>query len=349
MFGSTEFLLLLALIPGLLILFIIYTSDRIEREPIGLILKLVFFGVLSTIPAIILESIITKLIVEPLSFSQLTYAIANGFLCAALSEELVKLFFLRLGTWKRQEFNFHYDAVVYSVSVSLGFAMLENVLYVFQNGIATGVMRAICSVPLHAFCGVFMGFHYGNAKKAEITCDNALKRKSLWNAWLVPFLIHGAFDALLMHGSGLAILVFLVFLAGLYVFSIKKIRYCVANDRNFLTGTTYAPLTDWGFPKTIRVTEPVSIPVPEAPSPSEWVPLQATPARQARKTNPASIIGFLLGIVSYLTMTIFILPNLLAVIFSAIGLRKRKNGFAITGFILGVTSLLFGILIWIAV
>jgi len=335
MFGSMEFLLFLALIPGLLILFVIYTSDRIEREPLGLILKLVFFGILSTIPAIILESIIAELIVEPLSFSQMLYALSNGFLCAALSEELVKLFFLKLGTWRKREFNFHYDAVVYAVSVSLGFAMLENVLYVFQNGIATGVIRAFCSVPLHAFCGVFMGYHYGNAKKADITGENHRKRRAFWNAWWIPFLIHGTFDALLMHGSGAAILVFLGFLVWLYVFSIRKIKSCIANDENFLTGSKYSPLTDWRFPHTTTGHA------------NNWAPMDIPQPVRSRKTNFPSIIGFLLGIISYLTLTIFLIPNLLSLIFSYVGLKKQKNTFGITGLILGATSLLLGILIWI--
>lgn len=349
-YESHELLLLLALIPGLFILLKVYLNDRIEREPFRLIVKLILFGVFSTVPAILLELLMDALVVTRVSSSRLLYAIANAFLSAALVEEGLKLLFLRLGTWKSPEFDYHYDAIVYAVSASLGFAMLENVLYVFQYGVTTAILRAFCSVPLHAFCGVFMGFHYGIAKQAQIDGNPSDARRQTLQAFLVPFLIHGTADALLMYGSSVTSILFLVGLVGLYFVSIKRIRYCAEHDVNFVTKTSYPPIPEqpyyaaaaqnrWQGDSPFQYAQPTPFQQPD----------QAI-IRQPPKmwASGWSIAGFLFGLLSYLTLTVFLIPNVLSILFSAIGLRKQRSSLGIAGLILGVTSLLLGIalLIW---
>ena len=54
-FGKTELLILLAMLPSIVIGFIIYKKDIIEKEPIKLLLKLFLFGILSTGVALFLE------------------------------------------------------------------------------------------------------------------------------------------------------------------------------------------------------------------------------------------------------------------------------------------------------
>lgn len=340
MYKSYELLLFLALIPGLFILFKVYTNDRIEREPFPLILKLVFLGVFSTVPAVVLELLVDALIVSRFTSSRLLYALTNAFLSAALVEEGLKFLFLRSGSWKRPEFDYRYDAIVYAVSVSLGFAMLENVLYVFQNGIYTAILRAFCSVPLHAFCGVFMGFHYGLAKQALVDGDPGLKRSEMCKAFVVPFLIHGTADALLMYGSTITSVLFLFLLIGLYFVAIRRLRYCAANDVNFVTKSQFPPL---------NVRPAYYGPVSgrqDSPSPFQRADAYTAPpaAEQApvRRTNGWSVVGFICGILSYLMLTVILIPNLLAIIFSAIGLSKQRNNFGIAGLILGISSSLIG-------
>jgi RsiW-degrading membrane proteinase PrsW (M82 family) len=50
---------------------------------------------------------------------------------------------------------------------ALGFATLENIIYIFSNGAGTGVMRALLAMPSHAFDGVLMGYFLGEAKFAR--------------------------------------------------------------------------------------------------------------------------------------------------------------------------------------
>lgn len=260
----------------------------------------------------------------------------NAFLSAALVEEGLKLLFLRAGTWRRPEFDYRYDAIVYAVSVSLGFAMLENVLYVFQNGIYTAILRAFCSVPLHAFCGVFMGFHYGLARHAAVDHAPATARLQMHKAFWIPFLIHGTADALLMYGSTLTSVLFLFFLVGLYVVAIRRLRYCAANDVNFVTKSPFPPINPWPYgPVSGKQESPSRRSEAYPPSPSEQ--------SSVRRTNGWSVAGFIFGVLSYLTLTVLFVPNLLAILFSAIGLSRRRNHFGMAGLILGTTSLVIGI------
>jgi hypothetical protein len=59
-----------------------------------------------------------------------------------------------------------------------------------------------------------------------------------------------------------------------------------------------------------------------------------------------AIAGFVLGIVSIISVCLFyltVIPGLLAIIFSALGIKSSQKGLAIAGLILGVTGILFGI------
>jgi RsiW-degrading membrane proteinase PrsW (M82 family) len=56
------------------------------------------------------------------------------------------------------------DGVVYGAVASLGFATLENILYVTPNGFAVAAARAFTAVPGHALLGVIMGYYVGRAK-----------------------------------------------------------------------------------------------------------------------------------------------------------------------------------------
>ena len=157
----------LALLPGVIIIIYIFRKDKVEHEPIGLILKLLALGALSCIPAVILENLVTAF-GPGYSEGTVEYAFFEAFCVAALCEELCKYGLLRLGSWKSRHFDFRFDAIVYGVSVAVGFALLENVLYVMEGGLQVALVRAVLSVPLHAFCGVFMGIFYGAAKKYSI-------------------------------------------------------------------------------------------------------------------------------------------------------------------------------------
>ena len=157
-------LLILSLAPVFIIAGYVYFRDKYEKEPIRLLLLSLFFGALTVIPIMFLESFLAGFAGL---FSGLSAAAWNAFIVAAFSEELFKCIVLYLLIWKSRDFNEKFDGIVYAVFVSLGFAAVENVLYVMGNGVGTGISRAITAVPAHAIFGITMGFYFGMAKFYE--------------------------------------------------------------------------------------------------------------------------------------------------------------------------------------
>ncbi|MCQ2465720.1 MAG: PrsW family glutamic-type intramembrane protease [Oscillospiraceae bacterium] len=214
------FLLLLAVLPAFVIMKYVYKMDKADKEPRNLLVKLFIMGALTTVSAVIFGTILGFFNI----FDEGTtaYLIYDNFIATALVEEGGKYFVLKKKTWKNPEFNFTFDAVVYAVTVSLGFATLENILYVFQGGVGTAILRAVLSVPGHAIDGVFMGYYYGISKKKGKTGPAVL---------LIPVLMHGFYDYCLESESGLMILLFLVYEVFITIAAMKKIKTLSANDQ----------------------------------------------------------------------------------------------------------------------
>ena len=98
-------------------------------------------------------------------------------------------------------------------------------------GMATALTRAVLAVPLHAFCGVFMGVFYSYSKKASIVGDRSTSMLCTLFALLVPMMIHGIYDTLAFLGTDTATYILLVFVACLYIAAITTIRKLSQADR----------------------------------------------------------------------------------------------------------------------
>jgi len=209
-------LIVLSLAPVFIIAGYIYFRDKYEKEPIRLLLKALLFGALTVIPIMFLESFLS-------SFSHLFTGMGaaawNAFVVAAFSEELFKYLALYLLIWKSKEFNDKFDGIVYAVFISLGFAAVENILYVTGNGHFTGIMRAVTAVPAHAIFGITMGFYFGMAKFYEKQ-SKQLKMKAL----LYPIILHGIYNFILFTRIEWLTFVFLAFLIYLYFSGWKRIK-----------------------------------------------------------------------------------------------------------------------------
>jgi RsiW-degrading membrane proteinase PrsW (M82 family) len=155
------YLIAIAVLPVLVLAFVVYRQDKYEKEPLGKLIKAFIFGALAIIPAGLMESILIRF-VPPIPIVSGAY---TGFVVAGCSEELCKLLLLRWAIWKSREFNEYFDGIVYATFVSLGFACFENLGYVlgqevFAEAMATGTMRAFLSVPGHFLFGVMMGYYF---------------------------------------------------------------------------------------------------------------------------------------------------------------------------------------------
>ncbi|MEH6945092.1 PrsW family glutamic-type intramembrane protease, partial [Bacillus sp. JJ722] len=114
-----------------------------------------------------------------------------------------------------------YDGVVYGSAVSLGFATAENLLYLVANGVEFAFGRAFLPVSSHALFGVIMGYYLGRGKFTENR-----KRIFLLLALLVPFVLHGLYDYILLKESHWMyfIVPFMIFLWWLGLSKVKKAR-----------------------------------------------------------------------------------------------------------------------------
>lgn len=183
-------LFILALAPTLAILFYIYIKDKYEKEPKLLALKGSFLGALISVPIVLTENILTKF--APYE-NTVYYSFFISFIVASLVEEAYKYIVLYFLIWKNKNFNEPFDGILYGVFVSLGFAGIENILYILNpkyGGIHTALGRAIFSVPAHSLFGVFMGY-YMSINKFKI------KKYTLMLSFIVPFILHGLYDTLL--------------------------------------------------------------------------------------------------------------------------------------------------------
>jgi len=187
-------LLALAVLPAAALLYYVWKKDPVEKEPTRLLVVLLLCGVASTIPAIVLEHAGTYLFLDGWQGTTTGFLLTENFLVVALVEELCKYFFLRWKTWNDPAFDYVFDAIVYAVFVSLGFAIAENISYVLEYGFGTAVMRAFTAIPGHCVFAVFMGYFYGEAKYAAVqgrTGSSLLLRVA---ALAAPVVCHGAYD-----------------------------------------------------------------------------------------------------------------------------------------------------------
>lgn len=199
-------LLLISVAPVFIILFYIYYRDKYEKEPIPLLAKGLGAGMIITVPVIFAEQMVSSIL--PHIFTEnIGYAFGNAFLVAALCEEAFKLLAVYILVWKNPNFNERFDGIVYAVFVSLGFALVENIMYVFPNGMGTGIARAFTAVPAHAMFGIMMGYYLGLAKFS-------IKRRIplFVLAFFIPFLFHGIYDFILMVQINWVLILFFPFL-----------------------------------------------------------------------------------------------------------------------------------------
>ena len=190
-----QLLLYLAIIPVVLLLKFIYNKD-IDKEPRNLLKKIFITGILSVIPVIIFELVLGKVFpTEDISDPWTIFL--NTFISIAIIEEGFKFLSAYIFTRNNKEFNHRYDAIVYCVFAALGFAVVENILYVITGGLGTAVTRALISVPSHACDAVIMGLFYGLSQEQKAKSNYISSIMFILIGILIPSIEHAAFDGLL--------------------------------------------------------------------------------------------------------------------------------------------------------
>jgi len=187
----------LAILPVIALMIYIYNKDKYEKEPIGMLMKAFVLGIISIPIALIFDGFFAATLPGVTVFFQ-------AFFQAGIPEELAKWILFMLFIWRNKNFDEFFDGIVYACFIGLGFACVENIMYVFDNetfssAVHTGVMRALLSVPGHFLFAVIMGYYLGLAKFKKEG-----KTKFLILSILFPILAHGLFDYMLMLSSAFA-------------------------------------------------------------------------------------------------------------------------------------------------
>ena len=228
-----------ALAPAILLVLYATYRDRRNPEPLGKIVRGIFYGLLS----VLLTLIIVPLMGEVLQMAGLSWVygvpvLSGAFMAfydAAIPEETAKLLMLWLLLRRNREYEEHMDGIVYAVCVGMGFAGLENVLYVIQSEgewVSTAIVRALLSVPGHYIFAVLMGFFY-----SLVHFQPQRFGKYRLCVWLFPVLAHGIYDAICMVGddlklSGLAMIPLIWFCIKMHKFCFKRIRSLELQDQD---------------------------------------------------------------------------------------------------------------------
>lgn len=191
---------LAAMLPSVVLMGITMWRDRKQPEPLRLLAKGFFFGVVSTVVSLVFTIPATKNGLIPETANTPLEALWTAFAGAAFPEEMAKLLMLWLLLRNNKYFDEYFDGVVYAVSVGLGFAAFENVGYLFESGdrgewISTAIVRGLLSVPAHYSFAVLMGYYYSLVHFGQGGWYHRIM------ILFAPVLAHGIFDALIMVGA----------------------------------------------------------------------------------------------------------------------------------------------------
>jgi RsiW-degrading membrane proteinase PrsW (M82 family) len=182
-----------AVLPSLLLLWYFYSRD-VFPEPRGVLLKTFGLGVLAVLPVLLVGLPVLLLFVQPLArISPVAGGVSAAFLTAGVPEEFFKFVVVAYWCARRPEFDEPMDGIVYGATASLGFATMENVLYVSGGSLELALGRGFTAVPCHAFLGAIMGYYVGQARfRPE-------RRRALLATGLgVAMLLHGLYDTPLL-------------------------------------------------------------------------------------------------------------------------------------------------------
>ena len=220
-----------AVIPAVVLLVKVYKADRIEKESPALLWNLVVRGVLATVFAMITEWLGEYVLSSFVEENTTLYNFFLYFIVVAVSEEGFKYLLMKARTWNSPEFNFQFDGVVYAVFVSLGFALWENISYVFMYGLGTALVRAVTAVPGHACFGVFMGAWYGLAKKYDSYRMPSQSKACRVVALLSSILLHGCYDFTASIENQNYAWIFVAFVVAMFIVAFRLVKLLSKRDR----------------------------------------------------------------------------------------------------------------------
>lgn len=270
-------ILITALIPAAILGWWIYRKDSLRPEPPQMLIKAFLYGVGSAFVSTVISTIMGLMGIMVYDLGTFTGAISTALFAAAIPEEVAKLTMLWLVLRNNKHYDEYFDGIVYAACVGLGFASIENVLYLLQsdNWIGTGIIRGITAVPAHFAIACAMGYfyskrHFGDRSKLTAACVLA-----------VPIGIHWIYDALafseMVVGPAISVVVnvlFVLLIWYIYKSTMRRIKTMHEIDSTRMTPPPMSPVPPTGemptlppLPGTETPTLPSAPPTGEMPTP----------------------------------------------------------------------------------
>ena len=213
-----------SIIPVAIILGVIYNMSEVKKQPLWILGLLFLGGIISWI----MVRYVSKVLGNDIYMSQMEvnenlgdkgfFIVSFGII--AFIEELSKYIVVSIMCFKNKYFKNPYDAIMYAVCISLGFAFVENIMYINNFGISVAVSRAIFSIPAHASFGIIMGYYLGMSKLCKDNENKSYSALTLYSAFFIPFIFHGFYDFLLNFNTQSVYIIFLIYVIIMYLFVI---------------------------------------------------------------------------------------------------------------------------------
>jgi RsiW-degrading membrane proteinase PrsW (M82 family) len=180
------FTVISAILPSLLLVWYFHAQD-VNPNPGRPVLVTFFLGVLIVFPVAALE--LTAFSDLPCGANPYVVGLVKGFWTAAIPEELLKFLVIVMYCSRLSDFGDRMDGMVYGSVASLGFAAMENVVYVTSGGFGLALSRAFTAVPCHAFLGAIMGYYVGQAR-----FNSRQRGRLLATGLILAIILHGLYD-----------------------------------------------------------------------------------------------------------------------------------------------------------
>ena len=226
-------LIILLIVPIIGFAIYIYIKNKYNNQPLKVLLKSFVLGIFTGIFAIILESLLVKVSL----FTGSTQNIYISFIVASLVEEGTKLAIIFPLIIRSKMFDDKLDGIMYMIFLGLGFAGIENLVYIVYENIDTVhqvmLLRSIISVPAHIMFAIIMGYYISKYKFSS----KSKKIENIILALIVPVLLHGIYDFILMMSNRWAMIIFVIYMTILMKFSLDIFdKYIKKSKKDFYKG-----------------------------------------------------------------------------------------------------------------
>jgi RsiW-degrading membrane proteinase PrsW (M82 family) len=177
-----------------------WSREDANPEPKSLLAACFFGGMLSVLAALLLEKIVIGMKYD----SNLTYILL------ATIEEVLKFVILLTVALKASADDEPIDAAMYCITIALGFAAMENVLFIMGpfsqgnviTGLISGNMRFLGATLVHTISTACVGFAYGYA----FYHSKYIKYAALIIGLVAGIAIHSAFNIAILGETSMNIL-----------------------------------------------------------------------------------------------------------------------------------------------